>query len=227
MLEIISQIIVAYVCIVTALLFVREGPEGVIKALVKQLRALPGVNTVIHALLTREVQSFVRQMDEKAGIHKESDSVAIQIPVKGQHSCIYIYSCRQNSIVFGNAGVPRDQLLRQMQELKGLETNVEDGLVFAYVYTGEGEHFDCIQKAYDLFSEGTGAGEQHDCLVKEFARAFLHENALNPMVFPALRKFETETVAMTASMLNGDNQVVGSLTSGMEFALQTLRNMNI
>jgi sphinganine-1-phosphate aldolase len=195
MLETICQIVVAYVCVVTALLFVREGPSGVIKALMKQLKTLPGMNTVIHAVLAREVQAFVRQMDEKTGIRKKIDNTAVRIPVKG---------------------IPRDQLLRQMHELKGLETNVEDGLVFAYVYTGEGDHFDCIQKAYDLFSEGTGAGEQHDCLVKEFSGAFLHENALNPMVFPALRKFETEAVAMTANMLNGDDQVVGFLTSGMD-----------
>lgn len=121
-------------------------------------------------------------------------------------------------VFFVNAGIPHDELLRQMQDLKDQETNTQDGLVFAYVYTGEGEHFDCIQKAYELFTEGSGAGEEHDRLVTEFSRAFMHENALNPMVFPALRKFETETVAMTASMLHGDHNVVGSLTSGKKLA---------
>ena len=48
----------------------------------------------------------------------------------------------------------------------------------------------------------------------------MHENALNPIVFPALRRFETETAAMAADMLNGDANVVGSLTSG-SFPRQT------
>ena len=51
-------------------------------------------------------------------------------------------------------------------------------------------------------------------IANEFFRAFLHENALNPMVFPSLRHFEVEAVAMTAWMLNGGDGVVGNLTSG-------------
>lgn len=34
------------------------------------------------------------------------------------------------------------------------------------------------------------------------------------MVFPSLRQFEVEVVAMTAWMLNGTEGVVGNLTSG-------------
>ena len=40
------------------------------------------------------------------------------------------------------------------------------------------------------------------------------ENALNPMVFPSLRRFKTEVVAMAAHMLHGDGAVVGNVTSG-------------
>ena len=47
-----------------------------------------------------------------------------------------------------------------------------------------------------------------------FYHAFLHENALNPMVFPSLARFESEIVAMAATMLHGSGRVVGSLTSG-------------
>lgn len=42
----------------------------------------------------------------------------------------------------------------------------------------------------------------------------MHENALNPLVFPSLRQFEVEVVAMTAWMLNGSDGVVGNITSG-------------
>ena len=51
-------------------------------------------------------------------------------------------------------------------------------------------------------------------MVKKFFNAFMHENALNPMMFPELLRFETEVVAMTASMLHGDGQVAGNVTSG-------------
>lgn len=51
-------------------------------------------------------------------------------------------------------------------------------------------------------------------LVKMFFHAFMHENALSPMVFPSLCRFETEIVAMVADMLHGDGAVVGSVTSG-------------
>eukprot|EP00659_Diplonema_papillatum_P011189 gene11189-17207_t len=43
---------------------------------------------------------------------------------------------------------------------------------------------------------------------------FLTENALDPTAFPSLLKFETETVSMVASHLNGPDTTVGSFTSG-------------
>jgi sphinganine-1-phosphate aldolase len=42
----------------------------------------------------------------------------------------------------------------------------------------------------------------------------MHTNALNPMMYPSLRKFETEIVSMSAWMLHGDENTAGSLTSG-------------
>ena len=47
-----------------------------------------------------------------------------------------------------------------------------------------------------------------------FFHSFMHENALNPLVFPSLRQFEVELVAMTAWMLHGEDGVVGNVTSG-------------
>merc|ERR1711976_213330 len=34
------------------------------------------------------------------------------------------------------------------------------------------------------------------------------------MIFPSLRRFENEIISMSAAMMNGDDEVVGSLTSG-------------
>jgi glutamate/tyrosine decarboxylase-like PLP-dependent enzyme len=57
------------------------------------------------------------------------------------------------------------------------------------------------------------AGKDVDDLLKEASLLFFSENGLNPAAFPSLRKFETEIVAMAASLL-GDEHAVGTVTSG-------------
>ena len=39
-----------------------------------------------------------------------------------------------------------------MKKLKDAEINPEDGKVFAYVYTAEGDTFDLQKKAFDMFT---------------------------------------------------------------------------
>ncbi|MFN3742612.1 MAG: pyridoxal phosphate-dependent decarboxylase family protein [Anaerolineales bacterium] len=56
--------------------------------------------------------------------------------------------------------------------------------------------------------------EEIDELLKEAYTLFFAENGLNPTAFPSLRKFENEVVSMTASLLGGDEQVRGNITSG-------------
>ncbi len=46
-------------------------------------------------------------------------------------------------------------------------------------------------------SEKTGLSPDHDDLLKQFHHAFMHENALNPMVFPSLR-----------SVINIDGEII-------------------
>lgn len=43
---------------------------------------------------------------------------------------------------------------------------------------------------------------------------FVHTNVLNPMKFISLRNMEVEVVAMTAKLLHGDENCVGSVSSG-------------
>ncbi len=61
-----------------------------------------------------------------------------------------------------------------------------------------------------------------------FTHAFMQENALTPFLFPSLRQFEVEIVAMTAWMLNGPVGTVGGVTSGgtesILMALKTYRD---
>lgn len=43
---------------------------------------------------------------------------------------------------------------------------------------------------------------------------FVHTNILNPMKFVSLRNMEVEVVATTAKLLHGDENCVGSVSSG-------------
>jgi sphinganine-1-phosphate aldolase len=58
------------------------------------------------------------------------------------------------------------------------------------------------------------AGEEILSLIKEAYTAYFSENGLNPSAFPSLKKFESEVVRMTLTLLNGNKDTSGSMTSG-------------
>jgi len=58
------------------------------------------------------------------------------------------------------------------------------------------------------------AGDEVAKVLREAYMMFLTENALNPMAFPSLRKFETEVVAMAADLFHGGAEAAGNMTSG-------------
>ena len=65
-----------------------------------------------------------------------------------------------------------------------------------------------------VFSHCYIASEEAKRLAEDAYGAFLWENGLDPTMFPSLMRLETEIVAMAASHLHGDEEVVGSFTSG-------------
>ncbi|CAD5114128.1 DgyrCDS3273 [Dimorphilus gyrociliatus] len=170
----------------------KEGFRGVAKIFVQAVRKIPAFNNLLSSILKKEVKNFVGTIK-----NTESDK-----------------SAAQPKVSLPKKGISHEELLKEMTKIKADDQDPSSGKLFAYVYTNENGHFDIQKEAYELFSEKTGYDGDHDKLVKEFYYAFMHENALNPMVFPSLRRFENEIVSMTASMLNGDDQVCGSLTSG-------------
>ena len=87
----------------------------------------------------------------------------------------------------------KEEVLAEMRAARDHDVAWRQGRVFSLVYHGGDEVEDLLQEAFTLF----------------FA-----ENGLNPAAFPSLRKFETEVVAMSASLLGGDDQVAGTMTSG-------------
>ncbi|MDR3344605.1 MAG: aminotransferase class V-fold PLP-dependent enzyme, partial [Oscillospiraceae bacterium] len=58
------------------------------------------------------------------------------------------------------------------------------------------------------------AGEEITNFTEEVYRRFFHTNGLNPFVFQSLKRLETETLSMVADLFHGDDNTVGSLTSG-------------
>jgi sphinganine-1-phosphate aldolase len=97
------------------------------------------------------------------------------------------------AIPFPVRGQSKDDILAEMRAARDHDVRWRNGRVFGLVYQLSDEVEALLQEAYTLF----------------FA-----ENGLNPAAFPSLRKFESEVVAMTASLLGGDEHVVGTLTSG-------------
>jgi glutamate/tyrosine decarboxylase-like PLP-dependent enzyme len=90
-------------------------------------------------------------------------------------------------------GRDKAELLQSMEELKKGDADWRHGRTFSMVYFGGEEHLALIKEAHDLF---------------------FSENALNPMAFKSLRRMELEVVQMTASMLHGGPEAVGTMTSG-------------
>lgn len=96
-------------------------------------------------------------------------------------------------ILFPPEGRPHDDILETMQSFRGNDADFKNGRTWSLVYQLNREHEAFIKKAHNLY---------------------FSENALNPMAFKSLKRFEHEVVQMTAGLLNGDEQVAGTMTSG-------------
>ena len=90
-------------------------------------------------------------------------------------------------------GLSPEEVLGHMNDLRSNDADWHSGQTWSLVYH---------------------AGDEHSAFLKEAHGTFFSENALNPIAFPSLRRFEAEVVRMTATMLNGDDNVVGTMSSG-------------
>jgi glutamate/tyrosine decarboxylase-like PLP-dependent enzyme len=97
------------------------------------------------------------------------------------------------TLPFPHDGKSKDEVLEAMRSARNHDVQWQKGRAFSLVYH---------------------AGKDVDDLIKEASLLFFSENGLNPTAFPSLRKFETEIVAMTASLLGGNEHTAGSVTSG-------------
>jgi tyrosine decarboxylase MnfA len=94
---------------------------------------------------------------------------------------------------FPKRGLSKEEILQTMHALRAHDVKWHEGRVFSLVFHAGDEINDLLKEAYTMF----------------FA-----ENGLNPTAFPSLRRFETEVVAMVASLLGSDGSVVGNMTTG-------------
>lgn len=99
----------------------------------------------------------------------------------------------RQKVLFPDVGIKQEELLNLMEDAGKDDIKWRDGKVFSLVYHASDKHFETLEKAYTMFME---------------------KNALSPIAFPALRKFETEVVAMTIDLFNGDRKCCGSVSSG-------------
>ncbi|XP_006825455.1 sphingosine-1-phosphate lyase-like [Saccoglossus kowalevskii] len=192
----IEHVILTVFMISLVSVFVSEGWPGIARITLIFLKTLPGFQHTVDMFVKREVNDFVKQLREEGGKSKkelEKTPPRVTLPEKG---------------------ISADILREEMTKINKNKIKTDAGKIFALVYTMDDDNFKLQKDAYDMFTQKSGVSVKHDALVKEFHHAFMHENALNPMMFPSLRRFETEIVSMCADMLNGDEKVVGSLTSG-------------
>ncbi len=92
------------------------------------------------------------------------------------------------------AGRDRRSILEELATMAGEEDRIADqGRVSGSIYHGGHEHYAFLTEAFRLFA---------------------HANVLQRDMYPSATKLEAEIVAMTRSMLHGDERVCGVLTFG-------------
>jgi sphinganine-1-phosphate aldolase len=108
---------------------------------------------------------------------------------------------------FPKTGTQASEVLNQMKEFKALDVDWKKGRSFSLVYPVSDEHHEFLKKAHNMF---------------------FSENALNPMAFKSLRRFEHETIRMCSDLFHGGDEAVGLVTSGgtesLIMAIKTYRD---
>ncbi len=99
---------------------------------------------------------------------------------------------RRRATIPASGGDPA-ALLAEMQAMRAEDADWQGGRTWSMVYYIGPEHHAFLKQAHNLY----------------FA-----ENGLNPMAFKSLKRMESEVVQMSASMLNGGRDTVGTMTSG-------------
>lgn len=90
-------------------------------------------------------------------------------------------------------GMPKEEVLSLLRSFKSGDSDWHQGHMFGLIYYG---------------------GQDVEEMAEEAYASYLFENALSPFDFPSLLKMETEFISMARTLLGGDEETVGSMTSG-------------
>lgn len=105
-------------------------------------------------------------------------------------------------------GLSKEQILKALQAFKARDMDWKAGRVWCYVYNPGDDPAEVTREAY---------------------LSFLTENGLDPTVFPSMLRLETEVVRAVITLLGGDSNAVGHLTTGgtesIMLAVKTARDM--
>jgi sphinganine-1-phosphate aldolase len=97
-------------------------------------------------------------------------------------------------VTLPSSGLPEDELFTRLEGFRANDLDTRGGRTWAYVYdTGQAEIDRVGERAYT---------------------AFLHENGLDPTVFPSLMLLENEVVGIALDHLGGGPDAAGTFTSG-------------
>jgi glutamate/tyrosine decarboxylase-like PLP-dependent enzyme len=96
-------------------------------------------------------------------------------------------------VVLPEKGIDEDDLFKEMEDLRKEDTDWREGKVWSLVYHATDKHTELLKKAYTMF---------------------FSKNALSPIAFPSLKKFEIEVISMAVDLFGGDKRCCGSMTSG-------------
>ncbi|MEO7398600.1 MAG: aminotransferase class V-fold PLP-dependent enzyme, partial [Ilumatobacteraceae bacterium] len=98
-------------------------------------------------------------------------------------------------------GISRERILGELREMSSEEDRKGDsGRVSGSIYSGDHDHYEFLTEAYGFYA---------------------HSNVLQRDMYPSATKMEAEIIAMTADMLNGDDDTGGLVTSGGTESLVT------
>ncbi len=90
-------------------------------------------------------------------------------------------------------GISREGVLDQLRAYRAQDPDWREGKIFGHVFHAEDDVVDTVEQAFHLF---------------------MWDNAQDTSIFGSLRRLETEVVAMASNHVRGDEQVIGSFTSG-------------
>lgn len=90
-------------------------------------------------------------------------------------------------------GTPKDDIVARMEKYRLADGDAAGARLFSLVYNTRPDVMEVAKDAY---------------------LRFFSENALNPMTFPSLRRFETEVLAMAQELFHAPEGAAGSMSSG-------------